>query len=183
FYGPKIDIKLLDAFGREWQGPTIQFDFNLAKRFDVFYIGEDGNKHNVYLIHRALLGSMERFIGGLIEHYKGSFPLWLSPIQVKVLTVTEDGEEFALEVYNQFLEAGIRVELDIRNEKIGKKIREAEVNKIPYMVIIGKKEKESREVSVREHKRGDIGNFTVENFIVMLKEKIIAREVSYSKEV
>jgi len=183
FYGPKIDIKLLDAFGREWQGPTIQFDFNLAKRFDVFYIGEDGNKHNVYLIHRALLGSMERFIGGLIEHYKGAFPLWLSPIQVKVLTVTEDGEEFALEVYNQFLEAGIRVELDIRNEKIGKKIREAEVNKIPYMVIIGKKEKESREVSVREHKRGDIGNFTVENFIVMLKEKIIAREVSYSKEV
>ena len=183
FYGPKIDIKLLDAFGREWQGPTIQFDFNLAKRFDVFYIGEDGNKHNVYLIHRALLGSMERFIGGLIEHYKGAFPLWLSPIQVKVLTVTEDGEEFALEIYNQFLEAGIRVELDIRNEKIGKKIREAEVNKIPYMVIIGKKEKESREVSVREHKRGDIGNFTVENFIVMLKEKIIAREVSYSKEV
>ena len=183
FYGPKIDIKLLDAFGREWQGPTIQFDFNLAKRFDVFYIGEDGNKHNVYLIHRALLGSMERFIGGLIEHYKGAFPLWLSPIQVKVLTVTEDGEEFALEIYNQFLEAGIRVELDIRNEKIGKKIREAEVNKIPYMVIIGKKEKESREVSVREHKKGDIGNFTVENFIVMLKEKIIAREVSYSKEV
>ena len=183
FYGPKIDIKLLDAFGREWQGPTIQFDFNLAKRFDVFYIGEDGNKHNVYLIHRALLGSMERFIGGLIEHYKGAFPLWLSPIQVKVLTVTEDGEEFALEIYNQFLEAGIRVELDIRNEKIGKKIREAEVNKIPYMVIIGKKEKESREVSVREHKKGDIGNFTIENFIVMLKEKIIAREVSYSKEV
>jgi len=183
FYGPKIDIKLLDAFGRKWQGPTIQFDFNLAKRFDVFYIGEDGNKHDVYLIHRALLGSMERFIGGLIEHYKGSFPLWLSPIQVKILTVTEDGEEFAEEVYNQFLEAGIRAELDIRNEKIGKKIREAEVNKIPYMVIIGKKEKESREVSVREHKKGDIGNFEVEKFIAMLKGKIIAREVSYSKEV
>ena len=183
FYGPKIDIKLLDAIGREWQGPTIQFDFNLPRRFNVEYVGEDGNRHMVYMIHRALLGSMERFIGGLIEFYKGYFPLWLAPVQVAVLTVTSDGDEWAEEVYKRLLSEGIRVKLDIRNEKIGKKIRESEVAKIPYMVIIGKKEVENKNLSIRKHKRGDIGKMEVPVFIDMLKEEIAKKEVPDSEVV
>lgn len=176
FYGPKIDIKMFDALGRGWQGPTIQFDFNLSKRFDVTYIGEDGAKHHVFMIHRALLGSMERFIGGLIEHYGGAFPAWLSPVQVRVLNITEKQEEYCKDVENRLKEKGIRVETDLRNEKIGYKIRESEVEKVPYMLIIGDKEMESAAVSVRGRGRGDLGRMELEDFANMICKEILDKK-------
>jgi len=171
FYGPKIDIELKDAIGRYWQGPTIQFDFNLPRRFGVTYIDKNGEKRLVYMIHRALLGSFERFIGGLIEHYAGNFPFWLAPVQVKILTVTISASPFANKIYQVMIEHNLRVKLDERNEKIGYKIREAENLKIPYMVIIGQKEMEENKVSLRRHKKGEIGSFSLDEVIKMLKEE------------
>ena len=175
FYGPKIDIKIKDAIGRSWQGPTIQFDFNLPHRFKATYIGEDGQEHMVYMIHRALFGSFERFIGGLIEHYNGNFPTWLAPVQIILLPITDEQIDFSEEVFNNLKENGLRVELDSRNEKLSRKIRDAETQKVPYMFIIGNKEVEAKTVSVRNHRDGDIGNFKIEDILSKIKEEISQR--------
>jgi threonyl-tRNA synthetase len=163
---------MLDALGRGWQGPTIQFDFNLSKRFDITFVGEDGNKHHVFMIHRALLGSIERFVGGLIEHYAGAFPLWLSPVQVKILNITDDQIEYVKDIEVKLKTSGVRAEKDLRNEKIGYKIREAETEKVPYMLIIGNKEMKEGTVSVRERGRGDLGKMEIEDFRKRVKEEI-----------
>jgi threonyl-tRNA synthetase len=157
FYGPKIDIKLLDALGRKWQCSTVQFDFNLPGRFGATYVGSDNKKHEVVMVHRALFGSLERFIGTLIEHYKGAFPLWLAPVQAIVIPVSEKFLEYAERVYNALKDKGIRVECDRRNEKMGFKIREAQLQKIPYMLIVGGKEQEAGAVAVRSREQGDLG--------------------------
>lgn len=176
FYGPKIDIKLRDALGRHWQGPTIQFDFNLPSRFNVTYVGADGQEHYCYVVHRAMLGSMERFFGCLVEHYAGAFPLWLSPVQVKILPIADRHLEYAGEVAEQLTNMGFRVEVDDRREKIGYKIREAQVQKVPYMLITGDEEVEKKAISVRERKEGDLGSMNTFRFIDILKERIIKKD-------
>ncbi len=172
FYGPKIDIKIKDALGREWQMSTIQFDFNEPERFDMKYIGEDGKEHRPFMVHRALLGSIERFFGVLIEHYAGSFPVWLAPVQVAVLPISQNHYDYAKEIAAKLVKEGIRAEFDERNEKIGYKIRDWETNKIPYMLILGEKEKSLGNVSIRQHKAGDIGSMSLEDFIKKIKEEI-----------
>jgi len=172
FYGPKIDIKFVDALGRKWQGPTIQFDFNLPARFNVTYIGKDGNPHNVFIVHRALLGSIERFIGVLIEHYKGDFPVWLAPIQVRIMTITDRNIDYAEKVNNLLKSHGIRTEVDERNEKINLKIREAEMQKIPYMAIIGEREERENRISLRERHRKNRGSCTVEDLFEEINQKV-----------
>ena len=157
FYGPKIDVKINDALKREWQMSTIQFDFNLPERFDMTYIGEDGKEHRPFMIHRALLGSIERFFGVLIEHFAGSFPVWLAPVQVAVIPVSQNFFDYAGEVVDELKKNGIRVEFDKRNEKIGYKIRDWETQKVPYMLILGEKEKSAGNISVRKHTEGDKG--------------------------
>ncbi len=143
FYGPKIDIKLLDSLGRGWQGPTIQVDFNLPERFDVNYIGEDGDRHRAVMVHRTVLGSMERFVGGLIEHYGGAFPVWLAPVQAVVIPIADRHIGYANEVAQRLKAAGIRVDVDRRSERMQHKIREAQLQKIPYMLIVGDREAEA----------------------------------------
>ena len=172
FYGPKIDIKIKDTLGRSWQCSTIQVDFNLPERFQVEYIGEDGQPHQPIMVHRALLGSIERFFGVLIEHYAGAFPLWLAPIQVQVIPITERQHAYAREIFEQLRQAGIRAELDVRSEKVGYKIREAEVQKIPYMVIVGDKEVESGKISVRRKGEGDLGQMELSAFLNRISEEI-----------
>ncbi len=172
FYGPKIDIKIKDALNREWQMSTIQFDFNLPERFDMKYIGEDGKEHRPYMVHRALLGSIERFMGVLIEHFGGAFPDWLAPVQVAVIPVSQNYFDYAQKVVSLLLDENIRVEFDKRNEKIGYKIRDWETQKTPYMLIIGEKEETNGTISVRKHKHGDQGEISVEEFISNLKESI-----------
>lgn len=172
FYGPKIDIKLVDAIGREWQGPTIQVDFNLPERFDVTYIGEDGKEHRPIMIHRVVLGSMERFFGTLIEQYAGAFPLWLSPTQVTIVPISDRHFEYANEVKHKLLLQGIRVEVDDRSEKMNAKIRDAETERIPYIVIVGDKEKEASTISVRKRKVGDMGSMNIDDFLSMLSREI-----------
>lgn len=172
FYGPKIDIKIKDALGREWQMSTVQFDFNLPERFGMTYIGEDGKEHQPFMVHRALLGSIERFFGVLIEHFGGAFPVWLAPVQVAVIPVSQNFINFAEQVGKELIKQNIRVELDRRNEKIGYKIRDWETNKVPYMLIIGEKEQSSDSVSVRQHKKGDIGTFTLTDFINNVSQEI-----------
>jgi len=172
FYGPKIDIKIKDALNREWQLSTIQFDFNLPQRFEMKYIGEDGKEHQPYMVHRALLGSIERFMGILIEHYGGAFPTWLAPVQVAVLAVSQNFMDYAKQVNDILAKNDIIVELDERNEKIGYKIREWEMQKVPYMLIVGEKEKESGTVSVRQHKLGDKGSLSIEEFVSKIKTEI-----------
>jgi len=164
FYGPKIDIKIKDALNREWQLSTIQFDFNMPERFKINYIGEDGKEHRPFMVHRALLGSIERFMGILIEHYAGAFPTWLAPVQVAVLPVSQNFMEYAKKVVEELKSKNIIVELDERNEKIGYKIRDWETNKVPYMLVVGEKEKESGTVSVRKHKAGDQGSIPLNDF-------------------
>jgi threonyl-tRNA synthetase len=158
FYGPKIDIVIKDALGRSWQCSTIQFDFTQPERFDLTYIDRDGERKRPLMIHRALLGSLERFFGTLIEHYAGDFPLWLAPVQARIMPVTDRANEYGTEIYRRFKEAGVRVEIDERSEKIGHKIREAELAKIPIMLIIGDREVESSQVSVRRRGLGDLGS-------------------------
>lgn len=172
FYGPKIDLKIRDVMGRPHQCTTIQFDFNIPERFDLTYVDSDGNFHRPIMIHRALLGSLERFFGVLIEHYGGAFPLWLAPVQVKVMAITDEQNPYSAEIADRLREDGFRVELDDRNEKIGYKIREAEKEKVPYMFVVGKREVEGREVSVRRHKEGDLGSFELEQIIQKLKEEV-----------
>jgi len=172
FYGPKIDIKIKDSLGRSWQCSTIQVDFNLPERFKVEYIGEDGNPHQPIVIHRALMGSVERFFGVLIEHYAGAFPLWLAPVQVMILPITEHQHEYARKIKDLLLKEDIRVELDLRNEKVGYKIREAEVQKIPYMLILGDQEVQGQQIAVRQKNKGDLGKMPVEQFLGLVKQTI-----------
>jgi len=175
FYGPKIDIKIKDVLDRAWQCTTIQVDFNLPERFSITYAGEDGLQHQPIMIHRALMGSLERFFGILIEHYAGAFPLWLSPVQVKVLPITEKQTMYAEEVVSLLRNEGLRVELDSRNEKIGYKIREAQMEKVPFMFIIGGKEEESRSVSVRLREEGDTGTMPLASALARIKEALTKR--------
>lgn len=172
FYGPKIDFHIKDSLGRDWQCGTIQLDFQMPERFDLNYIGQDGEKHRPVMLHRVVFGSIERFIGVLIEHYAGAFPTWLAPVQVKILTISDRQKEYADELVKQFMKEGIRAELDDREEKIGYKIREAQLQKIPYMLIIGEKEVEANAVGVRARKEGDIGQMPVKEFISKIKEEI-----------
>jgi threonyl-tRNA synthetase len=171
FYGPKIDIKIQDALNREWQCSTIQFDFNMSERFDVTYVGQNNEKQRPYMIHRALLGSLERFMGVLIEHYAGALPLWLAPLQVKILPISEKFMEYARVVEQRMRDGGIRAEVDDRNEKIGYKIRDAEVKKIPCMAVVGEKEVASGAVSVRRHGKGDQGILPLQEFIALLQRE------------
>lgn len=172
FYGPKIDFHIKDSLGRDWQCGTIQLDFQMPERFDLNYIGQDGEKNRPVMLHRVVFGSIERFIGVLIEHYAGAFPTWLAPVQVKILTISDKQKEYADELVKQFMKEGIRAELDDREEKIGYKIREAQLQKIPYMLIIGEKEVEANAVGVRARKEGDIGQMPVKEFISKIKEEI-----------
>jgi threonyl-tRNA synthetase len=172
FYGPKIDIKIKDALGREWQLSTVQFDFNEPERFDMKYIGEDGKEHRPFMVHRALLGSIERFFGILIEHYAGDFPAWLAPVQVAVIPVSQNFSDYADDVHKKLIQANLRSHVDHRNEKIGYKIRDWETQKVPYMIIVGEKEQNSGNISVRQHKKGDIGAFTLTDFIDKLTIEI-----------
>jgi threonyl-tRNA synthetase len=173
FYGPKIDVKINDALKREWQMSTIQFDFNLPERFDMSYIGEDGQEHRPFMIHRALLGSIERFFGVLIEHFAGSFPVWLAPVQVAVIPVSQNFFDYAGEVTDELEKNGIRVEFDKRNEKIGYKIRDWETQKVPYMLILGEKEMNAGNISVRKHTEGDKGALGLNEFIDNITAEIL----------
>ncbi len=175
FYAPKIDVKLLDALGRQWQGPTIQVDLNLPKRFNVTYVGPDGEKHETVMVHRTVLGSMERFIGGLLEHYAGAFPVWLAPVQAIVLPITDAHHPYAGRVAERLRGAGLRVELDARNEKVNLKIREAIGRKIPYMLIVGDREAQSESLSVRTREEGDVGVRTVDAFLSEIQTRIAQR--------
>ena len=172
FYGPKLDFHLADSLGRTWQCGTIQLDMQMPERFELEYVGEDGQKHRPVMIHRVVLGSIERFIGVITEHYAGAFPTWLSPVQVKLLPITDRAAEYADQVAAKLDEAGYRVEVDHRNEKIGKKIREAQLEKVPYMLVIGDKEAESGTVSVRHRADGDLGVMEIDAFMAQLKELV-----------
>ena len=172
FYGPKIDFHLTDCLGRTWQCGTIQLDMNLPERFDLTYTGPDGQEHRPVMIHRVVFGSIERFIGILTEHFAGAFPLWLAPVQVRLMTITDRADEAAKAVQAKLEDAGIRTEIDLRNEKIGFKIREAQVQKIPYMLVLGDKEAENGVVAVRKRGEGDIGQMTPDELLAKLKEEI-----------
>lgn len=167
FYGPKIDIKIEDAIGRVWQLGTIQLDFNLPERFELEYTGDDNLKHRPFMIHRALFGSIERFFGVLIEHYAGAFPLWLAPVQIAVLPITDRINEYADSIATKLKQAGFRVEANLKSDKIGAKIRDAQLQKVPYMLILGDQELEKGEVAVRQRKQGDIGTMSLDAFIEM----------------
>jgi threonyl-tRNA synthetase len=171
FYGPKIDLKIRDALGRPWQCATIQVDFNLPERFGVTYRGEDGKEHQPIMIHRALMGSLERFFGVLVEHYSGAFPLWLAPVQAVVLPIADRNISYGDTVYQELKESGIRVEKDFRNQTLGAKIREAETQKIPYMVIVGDKEERSRMVSPRSRNEGDLKEMKIEDLISRIRRE------------
>ena len=178
FYGPKLDFHLQDCLGRTWQCGTIQLDFQLPERFELEYTGADGQKHRPIMIHRVVFGSIERFIGILIEHFAGAFPLWLAPEQVRILPISERHHEKAREIYQQLFNAGMRVEIDERSEKIGYKIREAQLQKIPYMLIIGDKEAESGTVSVRRRGEGDLGAVKTEAFLATALAEITAKQMN-----
>jgi threonyl-tRNA synthetase len=165
FYGPKIDIKITDSIGRVWQLGTVQLDFNLPERFQLEYAGEDGHKHRPVMIHRALFGSVERFFGILVEQFAGAFPFWLAPVQIAVLPITDRINEYAEKIAAQLKNAGFRVEASTKSDKIGAKIRDAQLNKIPFMIVLGDKELEDNVIAVRERKAGDIGQMTLEEFI------------------
>lgn len=175
FYGPKIDLKIKDCLGRLWQCSTIQFDFNLPERFDLTYITEANTRERPIMVHRAILGSIERFMGVLIEHYGGAFPFWLAPEQVRILPITERHVLYAEEIVKALCEVGVRAAIDMRKEKTGYKIREAQNEKIPYMLVVGDKEITSRAVSVRERKRGDLGSISLEEFITKVDREIRER--------
>lgn len=176
FYGPKIDLKLRDALGREWQLSTIQFDFNLPERFDLAYVGEDGQEHRPYMIHRALLGSMERFMGVLIEHYAGAFPLWLAPVQAVLIPIADRHLEYAETVSEQLKQAGLRVEVDARSERMNAKIRDAQMQKIPYMLVVGDREAEAGKLAVRLRSGDDLGAIGVAAFVERLQGEVLKHE-------
>ncbi|MGH9617258.1 MAG: threonine--tRNA ligase, partial [Acidobacteriaceae bacterium] len=177
FYGPKIDIKLVDALGRLWQLSTVQFDFNLPARFELEYVGEDGERHQPVMVHRALFGSVERFFGVLIEHYAGAFPLWLAPVQVGLVPISEKHIDYAKKVQQQLQSAGLRVELDARNEKMNAKIRDLTMQKIPYLLVMGDKEAAANAVSVRTRGKGDQGSIPLDNFIAKAKKLVEDKSV------
>ena len=176
FYGPKIDFHLEDAIGRTWQCGTIQLDFQMPERFELEYTGADGEKHRPIMIHTVALGSIERFIGILTEHFAGAFPMWLAPVQVMVMPITDRSHDYAESVYKKLFDAGIRVETDSRSEKIGYKIREAQMQKIPYMLVLGDKEQDANLVAVRTRAGGDEGTMTLDDFIAKIKEEISSRK-------
>jgi threonyl-tRNA synthetase len=171
FYGPKIDFHLEDTIGRTWQCGTIQLDFQLPQRFEAEYIGADGEKHRPIMIHRVVFGSIERFIGILIEHYAGKFPVWLAPVQIKVLPISEKFSTYSKEVMIKLKKNGIRCEMDERDEKIGYKIREAQLEKVPYMLILGEKEEETGMLSLRSREQGDVGTLTFEKVIELIQSE------------
>ncbi|HPD00676.1 MAG TPA: threonine--tRNA ligase [Acetivibrio sp.] len=176
FYGPKIDFHLEDSIGRTWQCGTIQLDFQMPERFDLTYVGADGEKHRPVMIHRVVFGSIERFIAILTEHYAGAFPVWLSPVQVRILPIVDKHHDYAEEIKTQLEKEGIRVELDLRNEKIGYKIREAQLAKVPYMLVIGDKETETKTLAVRSRKEGDLGTMSPADFIARIINEIKNKE-------
>ena len=169
FYGPKIDVKLLDCLGREWQCSTIQVDFTLPERFNLTYVGQDGERHRPVMVHRAIMGSVERFIGILIEQFAGAMPVWLAPEQARLLTVTDAAIEAAKDMEKEFAAAGIRITCDERNEKLGFKVREAQVAKIPYMLVVGEKEAQSHTVSIRLRTGENLGMKTVAETVELIK--------------
>jgi threonyl-tRNA synthetase len=171
FYGPKIDIKIKDQLGRSWQCSTIQVDFNLPERFDMTYTGDDGGEHRPIMIHRALMGSLERFIGVLIEHYAGAFPLWLAPEQARVMNITDAQADYCAEVYTRLRALGVRIEKDVRNEKLNYKIREAQLMKVPYMLIVGDREKEDGTVTVRKKDGQNLPAMTPEAFCDLVRDE------------
>jgi threonyl-tRNA synthetase len=171
FYGPKVDIKIKDSLGRTWQCSTVQVDFNLPERFDMTYIGEDGKEHRPIMIHRALMGSLERFFGILIEHYGGAFPVWLAPVQARICTITDRQNDFAIQVMKQFKALGLRVDADVRPEKINSKIRDAQMEKIPYMLVVGDREMGSNSVAVRLRTGENIGAKPLDEACKMLLDK------------
>jgi threonyl-tRNA synthetase len=175
FYGPKIDFKIEDAIGRLWQLGTVQWDFNLPERFKLEYIGEDNKPHRPVMVHRALFGSIERFFGVLIEHYAGAFPMWLAPVQVMVLPITDRINEYAEKVCGELRAAGLRAEVNVRSEKIGAKIRDAQLQKVPFMLVLGDRELEEGVVAVRERTKGDVGKMTVEEFKAMARGLVNTR--------
>ena len=177
FYGPKIDFHLVDCLGRAWQCATLQLDFQMPERFDLEYVGADGEKHRPVMIHRTVFGSLERFIGIITEHFAGAFPLWLAPEQMRVLPITDRATEFSRSIEKKLRELGFRVETDVRNEKIGYKIREAQLHKVPYMLVLGDKEAESGEITVRHRSQGDIGTMTLDAFIEMVVAERDTREI------
>ena len=175
FYGPKIDVKLLDTLGREWQCTTIQFDFNLPQRFDITYIGEDGREHRPYMVHRALLGSMERFFGVLIEHYGGAFPLWLAPVQAVVIPIADRHAEYAGKLADDLRQAGLRAEVDSRGERMQAKIRDAQLQKAPYMLVVGDREAEAGAAAVRLRSGEDLGAMKVAELIARMQREVEER--------
>ena len=172
FYGPKIDLKIKDALGREWQTSTIQFDFNLPERFDLHYIGADGQQHQPYMVHRALFGSLERFFGILIEHYAGAFPLWLSPDQIRLIPITDRQHEYCLEAQKELRKAGFRVSVDLRSESMGAKIKDARGMRIPVMAVVGDKEMENKTFSVRTRREDQLGEMDLETFVKKLNSEL-----------
>ena len=176
FYGPKIDFHIKDCLGRSWQCGTVQLDFQMPERFDLTYIGEDGEKHRPVMLHRVIFGSIERFIGILIEHFAGAFPTWLAPVQVKILPISEKHLEYAKKIYDELFEKGIRVEIDASNEKVGYKIRKTQMEKVPYMLVVGDKEQETNTVAVRSRELGDEGTKQIEEFIKKIQEEINKRK-------
>jgi threonyl-tRNA synthetase len=178
FYGPKIDIKVKDSIGRLWQLTTVQFDFNLPKRFELEYIGEDNRPHQPVMVHRALFGSVERFFGVLIEHYAGAFPMWLAPVQVAVLPITDRVNEYAEMIAQELRAASLRVEVNVRNDKIGAKIRDAQMQKVPFMLVLGDREVEEGKVAVRERSKGDLGAMSLEEFKEMARRLVESRALT-----
>ena len=175
FYGPKLDFHIQDSLGRTWQCGTIQLDYQLPGRFGLEYTGADGEKYCPVMIHRVVFGSIERFIGVITEHYAGAFPVWLSPVQATVMPITDRANEYAEEVKTKLAAAGVRVETDLRNEKIGYKIREAQMQKLPYMLVVGDKEREAGTVAVRTRGGVDLGAMPVDEFIAKITEQIKTR--------
>jgi threonyl-tRNA synthetase len=175
-YAPKIDIKLYVALGRGWQGPTIQVDLNLPKRFGVTYVGQDGKEHEAAMIHRAILGSLERFVGGLIEHVAGEFPLWLAPEQVRVLSISEASEAYARHVMNLLVSEGVRATADLGPDKVGAKVRLAETEKIPWMLVVGERDVEAKTVSPRRHKGRPEPGCSVEEFLGRVRAEVAAKK-------
>jgi threonyl-tRNA synthetase len=178
FYGPKIDFKVEDAIGRLWQLGTVQWDFNLPERFQLEYIGEDNKPHRPVMVHRALFGSIERFFGVLIEHYAGAFPMWLAPVQVAVLPITDRINEYAAKVAQELRGAGLRVEVNVRSDKIGAKIRDAQLQKVPFMLVLGDRELEDGKVAVRERTKGDIGAMSLDDFKEMATRLVKSRALT-----
>jgi threonyl-tRNA synthetase len=181
FYGPKIDIKWVDALGREWTGPTIQADFNLPERFDVTYVGEDGERHRAVMIHRTLLGSMERFVGGLIEHYAGAFPLWLAPVQAVLIPITDGQVEYAAAVRSRLTAHELRVEVDASRDRMQAKIRNAQLQKVPYMLVVGKREAEADAVAVRLRTGEDLGAIPVAEFAALASRLAAERSLELAR--